>query len=465
MDDFDAPPPKSPWTDSTKTTLGVLVALVVVLIAAGIGIATIRDARDTVQKVISTTTTTAPAPGGSTAPDTTPPSDLTPAQSRIVEEIKGQLASIRGLAWKGSLPVKVVSKDALAERVRKLNAEEIAENREELTADESVLKLLKLLEKDVDYAKTIDSILAGGVLGYYDDEVKELYVGSAGDSLDPATKATLAHELTHALTDQHFDFGARTKVLDDENKTEEAAAFSALIEGDAELTAALWQEKHLSARERQQAAAGPSPEAINAYARAPRYLLESLFFPYQSGATFVQSRHRAGGFAEVDKAYRNPPTSTEHILHPETYASGQTWSPPALPDLAAATGCGAVDTGSLGEFDMIQILSGELASNDAKRAAAGWNGDAYGAVRCGTALGLADRWQTDDPADAGRLADALARWARGWSGSTRAADAEGRVTGPGGSARVVRDGGRIDIVVADDLATADRLARVLLAAA
>ena len=466
MDDFDAPPPKSQWTDNTKTTLGVLIALVVVLIAAGIGIATIRDARDTVEKAISTTTTTAPAAGASTVPDTTPASDLTPAQAKIVEEIKGQVASIRGLAWKGSLPVKVVSKDALAQRVRELNAEEIAENRDELTADESVLKLLKLLEKDVDYAKTIDSILAGGVLGYYDDEVKELYVGGAGDSLDPATKATLAHELTHALTDQHFDFGTRTKVLDDENKTEEAAAFSALIEGDAELTAALWQEQHLSARERQQAAAaGATPEAIDAYARAPRYLLESLFFPYQSGATFVQSRHRAGGFAEVDKAYRNPPTSTEHILHPETYASGQTWSAPALPDLAAGTGCGAVDTGTLGEFDMIQILSGELASNEAKSAAAGWNGDAYGAVRCGTALGLADRWQTDNPADAGRLADALARWARGWSGSTRAADAEGRVTGPSGSARVVRNGGRIDLILADDLATADRLARVVLAPA
>lgn len=463
MDDLDAPPPKSKWTDSTKTTLGVLIALVVVLIAAGIGIATIRDARDTVEKAISTTTTV--VTGGSTVPDTTPASDLTPAQAKIVEEIKVQVAAIRGLAWKGTLPVKVVSKDALAQRVRKLNAEEMAKNRDELTADESVLKLLKLLEKDVDYAKTLDTILAGGVLGFYDDEAKELYVGGAGDSLDPATKATLAHELTHALTDQHFDFGTKTKVLDDQHKTEESAAFSALIEGDAELVATLWQREHLSAKERQQAANSGSSEAISAYARAPRYLLESLFFPYTSGLTFVESRHKAGGFAEVDKAYRNPPTSTEHILHPETYASGQTWSPPALPDLAAATGCGAVDTGTLGEFDMIQILAGELASNDAKGAAAGWNGDAYGAVRCGSALGLADRWQTDTPADAGRLADALARWARGWSGATRAADADGRVTGPTGSARVVRNGARVDIVLADDLATADRVGKVLLPAA
>jgi Zn-dependent peptidase ImmA (M78 family) len=462
MDDFDAPPPKSSWTDSTKTTLGVLIALAVVLIAAGIGIATIRNARDTVEKAVSSTTTVA-ATGGSTVPDTTPASDLTPAQAKVVEEIKAQVASIRGLAWKGSLPIKVVSKEALAARVRKLNAEEIAKKRDELTADESVLKLLKLIEKDVDYAKTIDSILAGGVLGFYDDEVKELYVGGGGESLDPATRATLAHELTHALTDQHFDFGTRTKALDDQEKTEESAAFSALIEGDAELVATLWQQQHLTARERQQAANSGSSEAISAYARAPRYMLESLFFPYTSGLTFVESRHTAGGFAEVDKAYRNPPTSTEHILHPETYASGQTWSPPAVPDLAAATGCGAVDTGTLGEFDMIQILSGELASNDAEKAAVGWNGDAYGAVRCGSALGLADRWQTDTPADAGRLADALARWARGWSGATRAADADGRVTGPTGSARVVRNGARIDIILADDQATADRLAGAVLA--
>jgi hypothetical protein len=465
-DDLDAPPPpKSKWDDSTKTMLGVLIALAIVLIVAGIGIAVIRDTSESVRDVISTTTTVAPAGGTATTSAAPPASDLTPAQSRLVEEVKAQVADIRGLQWKATLPVRVVSKDALAQRVRALNAEEIAKNRDELTADESVLKLLQLIGKDVNYSETLDALLAGGVLGYYDDEAKELFVGSgASDGLDPATRATLAHELTHALTDQHFDFGTKSQALDDQNKTEEGAAFSALIEGDAELTSAIWQERHLSARERQQAAAsGATPEAIAAYARAPRYLLESLFFPYQEGLTFAQARHKAGGFAEVDKAYRNPPTSTEHILHPETYASGQAWSPPAVPDLAAATGCGAVDAGTLGEFDMVQILSAEITRTDARNAAAGWNGDAYRAVRCGTALGLADRWVADNANEATQLADALLRWAQGWSGSTRAADPEGRVTGPDGSARVVRNGGRVDLVLADNLETADRLARVVLA--
>jgi hypothetical protein len=450
------------FTDSTKTTIGVLVAMVVVLIVAGFGIATVRDANDTIRRAQESVPTTSTMPGATST--LAPASDLTPEQSRVVEEIKGQVAAIRGLAWKGTLPIKVLTKDQLAERVRTLNAQDIAKHRDELTTDESVLKLLRLIDKDVDYAKTLDAILAGGVLGFYDDETKELFVGGGGSAtLNPATRATLAHELTHALTDQHFDFGTRTKALDDQNRTEEAAAFSALIEGDAELVAGKWQDAHLSDKERREAATGSSADA-SVYAKAPPYLLASLFFPYQDGLNFVQSRYKAGGFAEVDNAYRNPPTSTEHILHPETYASGQTWAPPPLPDLAAATGCGKVDTGTLGEFDMAQVLARQLSTTDARNAAAGWNGDAYGVVRCGAALGLADRWLTDDMASATRLADALNRWAKGWSGSARAIDAEGRFTGPQGSGRVVRTGGRVDLVLADDAATADKVARAVLAA-
>ena len=456
MDD-DAPQ-KSPSSDSTKVTVALLVSLVVVLIVAGIGIATIRDTTENVREVLSSTSTSVAANRGST---TLPPANnLTPEQARVVEEVKGQVSAIRGLEWKASLPVRFLTKDQLSQRVREINAEEMAEHRDEMAADESVLKLLQLIDKDVDYAKTLDSILAGGVLGFYDYEEKQLFVGAADGPLSPAVKATLAHELTHALTDQHFDFGNRRKVLEDEQRTEESFAFSALIEGDAELVTTMWQERHLSPRERAEAAVGGSADS-GAYARAPRYLLESLFFPYQSGQLFARSRHRAGGFAEVDNAYRNPPTSTEHILHPETYAAGQTWSPPALPDVAASTGCGNVDSGTLGEFDMVQLLSAEISRTDANNAAAGWNGDAFRAVRCGAALGLVDRWQTDDAAAAGRLADALTRWARGWSGSNRAPDAEGRISGPTGSARVVRNGARVDLVLADDATTADKVARAV----
>ena len=455
MDDDGAP--KSSMTDSTKTTIGVLVALVAVLIVAGIGVATVRDATETLRKATATTVTRSPA-----APDAPPASDVPPEHAGVIEEMKAQVAAIRGLAWKGSLPIRVLTQEQLSQRVRELNAKEMAENRAEIAAEESVLKLLKLIPRELDYAKAIDDLLAGLVLGFYDDEAKELFVGGGGSGPpDAATRSVLAHELTHALTDQHFEFGPKIKALDDENRVEEAFAFSAVIEGDANLVEELWQERHLSERERREAALAGSAAAGRALATAPAYILSALRFPYEDGLAFVRGRYRAGGFAEVDNAYRRPPTSSEHILHPETYVTAPGWTPPPLPDLAAATGCGKVETGTLGEFDMAQLLAEEISRSDARKAAAGWNGDAYGVVRCGAALGLADRWQADNPEEAGELVDALGRWARGWSGSSRALDAEGRFSGPAGSGRLIRNGARVELVLADDMPTADRLARAL----
>jgi hypothetical protein len=147
------------------------------------------------------------------------------------------------------------------------------------------------------------------------------------------------------------------------------------------------------------------------------------------------------------------------------YSPGQGWTAPPLPDLAAATGCGKVDTGTLGEFDMAELLDRQLTSAAAHAAAAGWSGDAYGVVRCGAALGLADRWQADNPTDAGLLADALTKWSKGWSGSSKAPDAEGRFAGPNGAGRIVQSPtGRVDLVLADDVATVDKLARAVAAA-
>ena len=460
--DPPATPPSARSSPSTRTTVGVLVAMAVVLVVAGLGIARVRDAQKTLRRATALATTTTAAPSGRAAPE--PASDLSPAQQNAVDEVKAQVSAIRGLPWKATLPVKVVSRAEVARRVKALNAEELAKHRDQRSVDESVLKLLQLIPRDLDYTKAVDDLLAGGVLGFYDDEAKALFVGGDGDGApDAPTRSVLAHELTHALTDQHFDFGTRTKALDDANRTEESAAFTALIEGDAELVRSMWEEKNLSPAERKEAAVAGSADG-GAYDKAPPYLLDVLLFPYQDGVTFVRSRYRVGGFAEVDNAYRSPPTSTEQILHPDLYTPGQGWSPPALPDLAAATGCGKVDSGTLGELDMAELLARQIDTSGAHTAATGWDGDAYAVVRCGTALGLADRWQADNPADGGRLADALVRWSKGWSGSSRAPDADGRFSGPKGSGRILRSStGRIGLVVADDLATADRLAQALTA--
>ena len=443
----------------TRQTTPVVIALTVVvalLLAVGAGVVASRGGSDSRPTPAAVPDTVAPDPA---------PTAPTGDQPAAVEELKAQVAAIRGLPWKRPLAVDIVSEDELARRVRELNLEEQEKNRDRIAGDEATLKLLDLIPDRTDYAQTVDELLAGGVLGFYDDETKELVVGGdpEGD-LEPATRSVIVHELTHALTDQHFDFGPPTTALDDANRTEELAAYVALIEGDAELVSDLWQQRHLSGREQAEALFGQLGGNPLALLGVPRYLLDALRFPYEDGLDFVRHRYEAGGFAAVDAAYRRPPVSTEHILHPELYEAQPAPDAPALPDLAAATGCAAVDAGVLGEFDMAKVLREHVGTAKAERAAAGWNGDAFGVVRCGSTNGLADRWSADTASDATELAQVLAEWSRGWSRSTGPPDAEGRFSGPAGAGRIVRSGSRVDLVLAGDVATADRVARALPAA-
>jgi hypothetical protein len=424
-----------------------LAALAVPLLLVGVVTAGVRLAdRDKSSKSASTgpsaPTTNAPGTTTSTVPQTSPEPDY-------IRDIKAQVSKLRGLPWKGPLSVQIVSKPELARRVKEVTARDTHPDR--LTGDADTLKVLHLIPRDFDYAKAIDELLAEQVLGFYDPETKELVVADAGDGeVAPDTKVSIAHELDHALTDQHFDFGGRSQAIDDADNEEEYAALSALVEGDAVSLQLRWAEEYLTADEQAEALLG-SGSGTEVLERTPAYLQDSLLFPYTSGTDFVAGLIEGPSFKGVDQAYLRPPTSTEQILHPELYRSSQSWSPPALPDIAAGTGCEAVRKNTLGEFTMRELLP------SVKSAAQGWNGDTFQTVRCGDALGVVDRWQTDADDDATRLEKALDAWAGDWSGSHVPPSDDGRFSGPDGSGRITRSGAQVDIVLADDPPTADRL--------
>ena len=448
--------------------LALAVLLVVVVVAASVALVVRLTGDDKGGPTSSATPTTATPPTTTGDPSdttsTTIASNLSPDQARTVDRLKAQVAEIRGLEWKRDLPIRIVPVAELDRRVADLTAIERAKRPDDVAAVETVLKLLQLIPADVDYVSTIDELLKGGVLGFYDDEAKELFVaGNPDDDLSLAVQSTMVHELTHALTDQHFDFGGRSHALADQNLDEEAFALSALVEGDAELVRTLWSDKYLTSGQRRQAELETTGDPSD-FANIPNYVIQSLYFPYGSGLEFVTALHDKGGFAAVDDAYRQPPTSTEEILHPERFVPGRQWTRPPLADLAGATGCAAVDASTIGEFDMYQVLDEFLAADEARAAAAGWNGDAYRLVRCGTAVGMVDRWQADTAGDLDELADSLGRWARRWSGTNRLPEANGVFSGPGGSGRIIRSADRIDLVIASDASTSDRLSAAVLAA-
>jgi hypothetical protein len=88
-----------------------------------------------------------------------------------------------------------------------------------------------------------------------------------------------------------------------------------------------------------------------------------------------------GGYSweKVNQAYRNPPVSTEQIMHPEKYLAGEQPVPVNLPDLAPALGDSwqQLDQDVLGEAGFLVWLIDRVEEQLAIDGAAGWEGDAY----------------------------------------------------------------------------------------
>ena len=399
-----------------------------------------------------------PAPPTTGAPTPSTPTDPAPAGagqplSGELATLMAQVAELRGLAWLGPLDLRVVARDDMVRELGRV----VARDRDpaELAAAQDILGLLELIPRDADYERIVDDLLSEQVLGFYDQRTGQLFVGAADpDDLDPATKLTVVHEMVHALTDQHFGFGARDEELEADHTTETAVGLSALAEGDAVTIQRAWAARYLSAADQLSAAlgSGGSDEALS---RAPAYVRRSLFFPYTDGVRFVAALRQAGGQGTLDAAYRDLPATTEQILHPERFLAGEGPRPVAPPPVSG-TGCSEAHTGLLGEYDLAALLDDELPAAEADDAAEGWGGDAFRLLRCAGAPVLAGTIVMDGPEDAADLARAFRSWASGWSGG--AVGPDGRFAGPGGAGWVGGETGRLDYVLALDAATRDRVA-------
>ena len=101
----------------------------------------------------------------------------------------------------------------------------------EMHATEVSLRKFGLAPADFDYRSFMIKLLTEQVAGYYDAKAREFHLA---DWLElEGQKPVMAHELTHALQDQHFNLRRFEKWPHGDSDAELAA--HALIEGDATL--------------------------------------------------------------------------------------------------------------------------------------------------------------------------------------------------------------------------------------
>ncbi|HYN84984.1 MAG TPA: hypothetical protein VER32_07015 [Pyrinomonadaceae bacterium] len=282
---------------------------------------------------------------------------------------------------------------------------------EEMRASELALKKFGLAPADFELRSFIIKLLTEQVAGYYDPKKQHFYLAEWID-LD-GQKPVMAHELGHALQDQHFNL----KRFEDWPKHDSDAelAAHALVEGDATVLMMHYIRRsplRALAMLKSMATSGPSTEQID---KAPRALRETLVFPYEQGAVWAMHVFERGGWPLISKAYTELPKSTEQIIHPEKYFAKE--SPVAVaapPDVSSLLGKGwkLADHDVNGEWGYYLILDEFLkAKDESRRAAAGWGGDRYvlytGPSASDVMVAHASVWDTEQ--DAAEFYDAYVK--------------------------------------------------------
>ena len=323
-----------------------------------------------------------------------------------VATLERRVEEIRDLRFRAlPRPAEVSPKEAQRDGLEDLDRSYPAAKRK---ADEEVLKLLGLLEPDVDLRDVSASIFGEGVAGYYDPRTKRLRVVKGAQTENRfLNEITLAHELTHALEDQRFKLD-----LEDTSGSDDAAlANLSLVEGSATAVMFSYAERYLSLEE---TLGGLFASLGQDTGDLPPFIEAQLIFPYIQGQKFVERLYATGGgsWSLVNSAYRfRPPASSEQILHPDKYLQVEQ---PARVRLDARPGDGwrRLAAGTWGEW-----ATGELLANP--RAAEGWGGDRYELWQrgdgdcqapCRDRDALVMRWRWDTRAAAERFEAALREW-------------------------------------------------------
>ena len=333
-------------------------------------------------------------------PDTPKPATrITPEQAKelfsLVDELIKFSSAETGLPIKSTVKRQMTTRAAVESYLQeKFNDDQSAKR---LQRDEIVLKKFGLLDRGFDLKPFLLALLKEQIEAFYDSKTKTVNMLDWVD-IDEQ-KPVLAHELTHALQDQHADlekWDDQTPVdvstdsagdTDHLQKDELDTARDAVAEGQATAVmidyvlkpsgkSLVKDPEVMNILKQQMTGSGDSP----VMARAPLLLSESLLFPYREGLSFEQDVWMdQGQAAAFTNALDHPPTSSWEIINPREYEKHHIPAVPLLPDIHPLVDklYQPYDIGQVGQLD-VHILT-ELFGGDqaARNLTPAWNGGLY----------------------------------------------------------------------------------------
>ena len=288
---------------------------------------------------------------------------VTTAQAEaLIHEVSATVEHLRKLRFKAPVAVEVI--DGAAAR-KEFEAEIDDKARERALHTRDAWVHLGLVPEKTDLVAGELDLAQTEVLGYYHSGSKTFRLLSHVAERD--ARSVMAHELTHALEDQHYDLEAVHKRATNEDH---AVAIRAVIEGSAMVTTLAMLQREGGIGRAKEEAARASQERAETVRGAPTFVQMRLMLPYTLGFSFLlrgkpwEWLYDGVRMEDIEQAYREPPHSTREVLHPEQYWGGRREKAPEVPlsDLSTILGPGwsLALTGSIGELGLTMLTGSQL---------------------------------------------------------------------------------------------------------
>jgi len=319
------------------------------------------------------------------AQSTTPESPSGPSNkvsaadfAEAADEVLAQMSEITHLQYHGPLKKSLRSKEEIrAHVIQEMNEDK---NPAERYAGARSAEAFGLLPKGFDLDSFMIDLLTEQIAGLYDPKAHEFYVADWIPIADQ--RMVMAHELTHALEDQHFEIEDWAKAARPNDDSE--LAREAVLEGSA-MAAMVEYLLQGSGRSLQDLPDIDPAMLIGDMTetpllkKAPPFLKDALIFPYLDGLTFSAAILKPTGWEGLAAIFAKPPVSTQQIMHPALYRSGKVPTAVVLPSIEKVLGpeWTKLEDNIMGEFGWKEVLRQFLDDPRAKSLAAAWDGDRY----------------------------------------------------------------------------------------
>ena len=315
----------------------------------------------------------------------------------------------RGLEFDHPVKVRFLDKAAFEKTVRTNEKDLDKEDRQEIKESTSLFRAFGLISGDVDLFEAFNDASGAGTLAYYSFDDRSITV--RGTKLTLASRATLVHELTHALQDQKFKISDRSEELGKQAEagkpTTAGEAFDAIVEGDANRVADRYRTS-LSQKEQQaleKAESADTDESDDELKKVPKIVTTLMSAPYALGQAVTE----AVAEDEVDELFENPPPDDAVLLDPLKALGGFSRPTPVkVPKLKS--GEKKFDSGQVGSVVTYLMLAERIPLLEALAAADTWKGDAYLGFKRNDVLCARVDYATGSGQAATRLSSAFEDW-------------------------------------------------------